>query len=104
MQANKAVAKNGCIMGGSIMVGITHCKDSSVLDQAHQSVLDSSVSNNVTNLSSVTLGSSTPGRSIRPLTQAYKDAMEDNKVVPGTNTPTRSNGIVSRAMEYMFGW
>ena len=101
MQANKAVAKNGCIMGGSIMVGITHCKDSSVLEQAHQSVLDSSSAGNVTNLSSVTLG--TP-RSIRPLTQAYKDAMDENKVVPGTNTPTRSNGIVSRAMEYMFGW
>ena len=102
MQANKAVAKNGCIMGGSIMVGITHCKDGTVLEQAHQSLLDSSVTNNVTNLSSGTLG--TPGRSIRPLTQAYKDAMDDNKVVPGTNTPTRSNGIVSRAMEYMFGW
>ena len=36
--------------------------------------------------------------------QAYKDAQDENKVVPGTNTPTRSNGIVSRAMEYMFGW
>ena len=36
--------------------------------------------------------------------QAYKEAQEDNRVVPGTNTPTRSNGLVSKAMEYMFGW
>ena len=36
--------------------------------------------------------------------QAYKEAQEDNRVVPGTNTPTRNNGIVGRAMEYMFGW
>lgn len=101
MQANKAVAKNGCVMGGSIMIGITHCKDTGVLDQVQQTLLDSSVNTSVANISSA-LG--TTPRSIRPLTQAYKEAQEDNKVVPGTNTPTRSNGIVSRAMGYMFGW
>ena len=97
MQASKAVGKNGCVMGGSIMVGISHCKDAGVLDNMQHSVLESSINNLSSNLGS------TP-RTIRPLTQAYKEAQEDNKVVPGTNTPTRSNGIVSKAMEYMFGW
>jgi len=101
MQANKAVAKNGAVMGGSIMIGITHCKDNSVLESAQHSILESSVNTSVANLSS-TLGG-TP-RTIRPLTQAYKEAQEENKVVPGTNTPTRSNGIVSRAMGCVFGW
>jgi len=101
MQANKVVTKNGSVMGGSIMIGITHCTDQSVLDNGQTSVLETSVNPGVANLSS-TLGG-TP-RSIRPLTQAYKEAQEDNRVVPGTNTPTRSNGIVGRAMGCMFGW
>lgn len=101
MQANKAVTKNGSVMGGSIMIGITHCTDQSVLDIGQTSVLETSVNPGVANLSS-TLGG-TP-RSIRPLTQAYKEAQEDNRVVPGTNTPTRSNGIVGRAMGCVFGW
>ena len=69
MQANKAVTKNGSVMGGSIMVGITHCTDQSVLDNVQTSILESSVNTGVANLSS-TLGG-TP-RSIRPLTQVRK--------------------------------
>jgi len=99
MQANKALGKNGSVMGGSIMVGISPCSDTSVLDRLNTSVLDCT-NTSVANLSS-TLG--TP-RTIRPLTQAYKEAQEENRVVPGTNTPTRNNGLVSRAMEYVFGW
>ena len=76
--------------------------------------LDTSVANLSSNLGG------TP-RSIRPLTQAYRldflrvsqnceihfpsrEAQGENKVVPGTNTPTRSTGVVSKAMEYIFGW
>ena len=81
------------------MVGISPCTDPSVLDRLNTSVLDCT-NTSVANLSS-TLG--TP-RTIRPLTQAYKEAQEENRVVPGTNTPTRNNGLVSRAMEYVFGW
>ena len=69
MQANKAVTRNGSVMGGSIMVGITHCSDQSVLDNVQTSMLETSVNTGVTNLSS-TLGG-TP-RSIRPLTQVRK--------------------------------
>ena len=102
MQANKAVAKNGCVLGGSIMVGISSCKDTSVLDNLNMSsVVDNSIlSNSVANLST---GLGTP-RTIRPLTQAYKEAQAENKVVPGTNTPSKNDGLVSKAMEYMFGW
>ena len=69
MQANKAVTRNGSVMGGSIMVGITHCSDQSVLDNVQTSMLETSVNTGVANLSS-TLGG-TP-RSIRPLTQVRK--------------------------------
>merc|ERR1712115_264527 len=87
MQANKAVAKNGCVLGGSIMVGISSCKDETVLDNLNTStVLDNSIlSSSVANLST---GLGTP-RTIRPLAQAYKEAQVENKVVPGTNTPSK---------------
>jgi len=103
MQANKAVARNGCVLGGSIMVGISGCKDESVLENLNTSTMlgDNSVLNSsVANLST---GLGTP-RTIRPLTQAYKEAQAENKVVPGTNTPSKNNGLVSKAMGCMFGW
>lgn len=68
MQASKAVTRNGSVLGGSIMIGITHCSDQSVIDNLQTSVLETSVNSSVANLSS-TLGS-TP-RSIRPLTQVW---------------------------------
>ena len=73
------------------MVGISQCKDVTVLDKMNSSVLDCT-NTSVANISS-SLG--TP-RTIRPLTQAYKEAQEENKVVPGTNTPPRNSGLVSR--------
>lgn len=101
LQANKAIAKNGCVLGGSIMVGISTCKDPSVVENLNASTLDNSVlSTSVANLST---GLSTP-RTIRPLTQAYKEAQAETKVVPGTNTPSKNSGIVSKAMGCMFGW
>ena len=75
MQANKAVTKNGSVMGGSIMIGITHCTDQSVLDNGQTSVLETSVNPGVANLSS-TLGG-TP-RSIRPLTQVKLSKIESS--------------------------
>ena len=68
MQASKAVTRNGSVLGGSIMIGITHCSDQSVIDNLQTSVLETSVNSSVVNLSS-TLG--TTPRSIRPLTQVW---------------------------------
>jgi len=106
LQASKAVAKNGCVIGGTIMVGVALCRDESVLDQLNSSCLDTSSATGAANESVASLGSglnNTP-RTIRPLTQAYKEAQNDSKVVPGTNTPNKSSGLVSKAMGCMFGW
>jgi len=101
LQASKAMSKNSSVLGGSIMVGVMPCKEESVLDNLNSSLTTSVLDSSVTNLSS-NLGG-TP-RSIRPLTQAYRDGQSDTRVVPGTNTPTKSSGVVSKAMGYMFGW
>jgi hypothetical protein len=76
---------------------------SQILDQrasySRAGRLDSSC---ITNISS-NLGS-TPSKSIRPLTQAYKAAQSEHEVSMSSNTPSKNDGIVSRAMEYIFGW
>jgi len=102
LQAKKAISKNGTVLGSTIMVGVAPCTDSNVLDQLNTSNIShvNDTSLGVTNLNS---SLSTP-RQIRPLTQAYKDAQEDHKVVPNTNTPNKNSGLVSKAMGCMFGW
>ncbi|KDR08044.1 Nucleoporin NUP53 [Zootermopsis nevadensis] len=41
---------------------------------------------------------------IRPLGQAYRMAQADSEVLAQTNIPRRSTSMVSKAMEYVFGW
>jgi nuclear pore complex protein Nup53 len=115
LQAAKALAKNGTILGSSIMVGVAPVTDPSVLDNLNTTVgspienngVDQSVGN-VNNTpgtprSNVNSSLGTP-RSIRPLTQAYKDAQGDYKVLPNTNTPNKESGLVSKAIGAVFGW
>jgi nuclear pore complex protein Nup53 len=100
LQASKAVGKNGSVIGNTIMLGVAPCKEESVVDQLNSSILDSSVGQQGGGQSVANISSSlnqTP-RTIRPLTQAYKE------VIAGTNTPNKSNGLVTKAMEYIFGW
>lgn len=105
MQASKALSKNSTILGGSLMVGVAACREEGVLEAVNSSMSTSVLECSVASLQSTPLGGggATP-RSIRPLTQAYREAQAEHKVVPGTNTPVKNNGMVSKAMEYMFGW
>lgn len=41
---------------------------------------------------------------VRPLGQAYRMAQAGSEVLEQTNIPQRSTGLVSKAMEYVFGW
>lgn len=51
--------------------------------------------------------SGTPNKmlaNVRPLGQAYRMAQADSEVFAQTNIPQRSTSMVSKAMEYVFGW
>jgi len=103
LQARKALDRSATVIGGNIMIGVNRCTDDTVLDPNNTSLLDASssmVGSGVANLSSAF---GTP-RTIRPLTQAYKEAQVENKIAPSHNTPNKDSGIVSAAMGYMFGW
>lgn len=44
------------------------------------------------------------GTSIRPLTAAYRAASSNHEVLQDGGTPQKSANIVSKTLEYMFGW
>ncbi|XP_062258236.1 nucleoporin NUP35 isoform X2 [Platichthys flesus] len=89
LQSRKALSKDGKVFGDAIMVGVKPCIDKSVMDssEAVSSALPS-----------------TPRSAIRPLSAAYRSSSSDYQVVADRQTPRKDNSIVSKAMEYMFGW
>ena len=104
MQAQKALAKSGRVFGGSLMIGVSICTDPSVHELNGSQMLDQSHANNP-EASIMSLNSSLPvNRSIRPLTQSFMAAHNEHDVTAFTNTPNKNSGIVSKAMEYIFGW
>lgn len=56
-------------------------------------------------LGTPTQSGSTPRVStMRPLATAYKASTSDYQVISDRQTPKKDESLVSRAMEYMFGW
>ncbi|NWI52216.1 NUP35 protein, partial [Calyptomena viridis] len=109
LQARKALSKDGRIFGESIMIGVKPCIDKSVMENFERSSTSSMSSvftpptktagtpvqpvNNATRISTM-----------RPLATAYKASTSDYQVVSDRQTPRKDESIVSKAMEYVFGW
>ena len=85
LQAKKALSKNGKVFGTSIMVGVQQCINKSLMTSSPG---ESSISKR------------TP---MRPLTSSYKVPVGDNSLTDA-NTPQKNTGVLSKAMEYVFGW
>lgn len=104
LQAKKALSKNGKIYGSDIMVGVVPCIDKSVMETFRKENIStpSTTNRNETMVTSTTSSKPVP---VRPLTAAYQAARSDHRVVPdGARTPQKEANIVSKAMEYIFGW
>uniref|UniRef100_A0A8C8VEU6 Nucleoporin NUP35 n=1 Tax=Pelusios castaneus TaxID=367368 RepID=A0A8C8VEU6_9SAUR len=108
LQARKALSKDGRIFGESIMIGVKPCIDKSVMESFDRGSI-TSVSSVFTpptkTLATPMQPASTPRIStMRPLATAYKASTSDYQVVSDRQTPRKDESIVSKAMEYMFGW
>ncbi|XP_028662056.1 nucleoporin NUP35 isoform X2 [Erpetoichthys calabaricus] len=107
LQARKALSKDGKIFGETIMIGVKPCIDKSVMENVDHSIAFSSssaftpVKSSGTPTSSVNTPRST---SMRPLAAAYKASSSDYQVVSDRQTPRKDESLVSKAMEFMFGW
>lgn len=102
LQAKKALSKNGKIYGSNIMVGVMPCIEKSVLEVAGKENISSTPLRPETSTVPSSFNNAAP---MRPLTAAYQAASSDHQVVQdGIRTPQKNSNLVSKAMEYVFGW
>ena len=85
LQAKKALSKNGRVFGSCIMVGVQQCIDKALMNSSS--------------------GESQPirGTPMRPLTSNYKVPIGDSSLNTQANTPQKNTGVISQALEYVFG-
>jgi len=107
LQAKKALSKNGKVYAGSIMVGVSHCIDKSAMAlspiKENVSMLDTP-GRDRSNVSLSVDRSLNNSSRMRSLTQAYKMSASEHEVLPVGGMPKKTTGVVSKAMEYVFGW
>ncbi|XP_076632365.1 nucleoporin Nup35-like [Colletes latitarsis] len=112
-EAQRAFACNGNIVSGSVMIGVVPCTDEGVVlgsDKENHSKINGSVKC----FSSLGMANhsqeyNTPRTSIRiqnarPLAAGYNQHLSPQSVRSPENIPQKSTGLVSKAMEYVFGW
>ncbi|XP_050597715.1 nucleoporin Nup35 [Bombus affinis] len=113
LEAQRALACNGNIVSGSIMIGLIPCTDEGVIlgsDKESRSRMNGSIKC-FSSLGRVTQSPeyNTPRTPIRiqnarPLAAGYNQNLSSQSVSSPENVPQKSTGLVSKAMEYMFGW
>lgn len=97
-EASKALAFNGKILAGSIMVGVLPYRPNELSNKENVSI-------NESNLNNSTFAASP--RPVRSLAQPYLSPQQRNSNISETISspvPQKSTGIVTKAMEYVFGW
>ncbi|XP_075685660.1 nucleoporin NUP35 isoform X2 [Rhinoderma darwinii] len=107
LQARKALSKDGKIFGDCIMIGVKPCIDKSVMDSGERtsiSSVSSAFTSPVTAFGTPTQQIGTPRSGMRPLAAAYRVSTSDYQVLSDKQTPKKDDGLVSKAMEFMFGW
>ncbi|KAJ6665173.1 hypothetical protein lerEdw1_004221 [Lerista edwardsae] len=106
LQARKALSKDGRIFGESIMIGVKPCIDKSVMEYVDRGSVPSSPSapSMKTPVTPVQPSGTQRISTMRPLATAYKASTSDYQVVSDRQTPRKDESIVSKALEYMFGW
>lgn len=112
-EVQRALACNGNIVSGSVMIGVIPCTDEGVVlgsDKENRSKMNGSIkcfsSLGKVNHSQEYSTPHTPIRiqNARPLAAGYNQHLSPQSVKSLENVPQKSTSLVSKAMEYMFGW
>lgn len=109
-EAQRALTCNGSIVSGSIMIGVIPCTDEGVLglsDKENRTKLNGSMrslSAGRIERSPFNVSPTMKRRKLRSLAAGYNQHFSPQATHTPENVPQRSTGIVSRAMEYVFGW
>ncbi|XP_077119455.1 nucleoporin NUP35-like isoform X1 [Ranitomeya variabilis] len=100
LQARKALSKDGKIFGDCIMIGVKPCIDKSLMESTEKAPVSSVYSCVTPRVKSI----SSPRSGMRPLAAAYRASTSPYKVFMNRQTPKKDNTLVSKALEYLFGW
>lgn len=113
-EAQRALACNGNIVSGSIMIGVTPCLDEGVVlspEKENRTINGSmrifSSPNRMghnTNDNSTNILNTPRSHNVRPLAAGFNHHMSPQSIIKNDNIPQKSTGIVTKAMEYVFGW
>ncbi|XP_040296082.1 nucleoporin NUP35 isoform X2 [Bufo bufo] len=104
LQARKALSKDGKVFGDCIMIGVKPCIDKSIMDSGEKTSVSSVFTSPVTALGTPTQQMGTPRSGMRPLSAAYRVPANDYQVLSDKQTPKKDESLVSKAMEFVFGW
>ncbi|XP_066448979.1 nucleoporin NUP35-like isoform X2 [Eleutherodactylus coqui] len=100
LQARKALSKDGKIFGDCIMVGVKPCIDKSLMESSEKA----SVSSVYAIITPPVKDISAPRSGMRPLAAAYRASTSPYKVFRDRQTPKKDDTLISKALEYLFGW
>ncbi|EZA55875.1 Nucleoporin NUP53 [Ooceraea biroi] len=110
-EAQKALTCNGSIVSGSIMIGVIPCTDEGVVlgsDKENRAKLNGSMRSLSTiskaHQSPFSVSPSARRRKLRSLAAGYSQHLSPQYAQTPESIPQKSTGLVSKAMEYMFGW
>ncbi|XP_069589346.1 nucleoporin NUP35 isoform X1 [Ranitomeya imitator] len=104
LQARKALSKDGKIFGDCIMIGVKPCIDKSVMDSGEKTSVSSVSTPPITAFGTPTQQNGTPRSEMRPLAAVYRVSTSDYQVMSDKHTPKKDESLVSKAMEFVFGW
>uniref|UniRef100_A0A1B6DPH9 Nucleoporin NUP35 n=1 Tax=Clastoptera arizonana TaxID=38151 RepID=A0A1B6DPH9_9HEMI len=106
MEAKRALSYNGRIIAENIMIGVVPLRDQIVLDDVTNQVPLLSTPKSTKSLSYVTNTPSSPyseALSLKPRS-LIGSASGENEVLAAQNVPSKNTSIVSKTMDYFFGW
>nr|XP_002128577.1 nucleoporin NUP35-like isoform X1 [Ciona intestinalis] len=107
LQVKKAMSRNGKVVGTNVMIGVVPCIDVEIMSRFNERTPLKPMSNNTPlthpSISRISTPTTPKPPSIRPLTAAYNASTSDTKVVSETRTPQKTSGLVTKAMDYLFG-
>lgn len=109
-EAQKALMCNGSIVSGTIMIGVIPCTDEGVVlgcDKENRAKLNGSMrslSMSRISQSPFNVSPTARRRKLRSLAVGYNQHFSPQAAQVPENVPQKSASLVSKAMEYMFGW
>lgn len=106
LQAKKALSKNGKIFARTMMIGVCGCikKDISNLEATYNNTMSANADLNKTpTIVGMKRQSSTSIRSLSTASNA-KGVVGPMSPLVDKNTPQKKDSVVSRTLDYVFGW